>query len=631
MCGFSVYCAATGRSDALAASLRAIAHRGPDARGQESWPTPDGGTVGFGHVRLSIVDISPAGNQPMISADGRIAMVFNGEIYNFLELKAGLPDHAFRSSSDSEVLLELYARFGAACFADLNGMFTAAFLDIATGSVVIVRDQIGVKPIYYVADGAALYVSSEIKGIAPFLDSPLAVSQAGLFEFLNCGFVFEPETGLEGVRKIPAGCYLEFQDGTTRLHRYFSLDAQTRRAVPVEIDLAGAVEDQLIADVKLGVFFSGGLDSSVIAAFAKREALFAAYDATEIKSGGLVDDAPYAEKIAEILDIDLTKVRISDSLDPDHILQTMQTVAVGTEELISDYTYYASLELSRAARDHGFKVMLSGMGGDEAFIGYPRYKLLMRDRFYRLASIPLRLPALAALMKRNPRLAKKVDRFQQYFDEAHLASRYARLVGYLSRHEIAALIPDRDQNALAREFERRCDVMLVGFEGDSPLVKALVLDYHGYLSHNLSVADKSSMSVSLEVRVPLLDPRVYCGAIAELRRPGAKPRFGKQVLREMLLKILPRNLVDRPKAPFNPPLDSKITALGAHRINDQLAQGPFGQHLDLGAATALVDRHFKGLENNSYKIWQLLYLSFWLEGKTAVSTADAAPSLSVAA
>jgi len=587
--------------------------------------------VGFGHVRLSIVDISPAGNQPMISADGRIAMVFNGEIYNFLELKTRLPDHAFRSSSDSEVLLELYARFGTACFADLNGMFTAAFLDIATGAVVIVRDQIGVKPIYYVADGPALYVSSEIKGIAPFLDLPLAVSQAGLFEFLNCGFVLEPESGLEGVRKIPAGCYIEYQSGTTRLHRYFSLDAQTRQVGPAKVDLAGAVEDQLIADVKLGVFFSGGLDSSVIAAFAKREALFAAYDATEVKSGGLVDDAPYAEEIAEVLQIDLTKVSISDSLDPDHILQTMRTVAMGTEELISDYTYYASLELSRVARDHGFKVMLSGMGGDEAFIGYPRYKLLMRDRFYRLAHIPLRLSAVSALVKRNPRLAKKVDRFRQYFDEAHFASRYARLVGYLSRHEIAALIPDQDCDTLARTFEQRCDALLVGFESDTPLVKALVLDYHGYLSHNLSVADKSSMSVSLEVRVPLLDPRVYCDALAKLRRPGAKPQFGKQALREMLLKILPRNLVDRPKAPFNPPLDTKIMALGAHRIKDQLAQSPFGRHLDLNAAMSLVDQHFQGIENNTYKIWQLLYLSFWLEGKAVAPAVNSDPLPAVAA
>lgn len=626
MCGLSLYSADQNRSEALGRSLEAIAHRGPDARGQAEWRRPDGGSVGFGHVRLSIVDTSAAGNQPMISADGRIAMIFNGEIYNHADLAGRLPDHVFKSSSDSEVLLELYAKFGSACFADLCGMFSAAFLDIATGAMVIVRDQIGIKPVYYATDSAGLYVSSEIKGLTPFLGAPPAVSLDGLFEFLNCGFVFEPESGLEGIRKIPAGCYLQFDRGKLSVHRYFSLDEATRLPGSAEAELMPAVRRQLIADVKLGVFFSGGLDSSIIAAGAKREALFAAYDAAEIESGGLVDDAPYAEQIARILDIDLTKVAISDSLDPDYILDTMRTVAVGSEEMISDYTYYASLQLSQAARANGFKVMLSGTGGDEAFIGYPRYKLVMNEARYRPINWLLKSSVFRSIAQRNRGLAKKVDRFTEYFGERHFALRYARLVGYLSRREITSLMASENYDRLAQRFVDRCDTLLQGFEGDTPLMQALVLDYHGYLSHNLSVADKSSMSVGLELRVPLLDPAVYCGSLGALRQKDAKPRFGKQVLRDALLKILPKHLVDRRKAPFNPPLDAKIAALGQERIERHLSQSPLGQYLDLGAAKEIVSRHFQGLENNTYKVWQLLYLSFWLEGR--VAAADGAGAFS---
>lgn len=614
MCGLSLYISHEDRREALRASLDAIAHRGPDAQGYGIWDQSDGSSTGLGHVRLSIVDTSDAGNQPMISHDGRVAMIFNGEIYNHHQLRKELNIQAFKSASDSEVLLECYAQMGVFCFSRLRGIFAAAFLELDTGRLRIVRDQIGVKPIYYTQNADGFYASSEVRGLEPFLSEPFCVSPSGLFEFLTCGFVHEPETGLLGVHKVPPGCYLEVVGRSVEVRRFFTLEVETRSARFSERLLNDAVHSQLEADVKLGVFFSGGIDSSVIASLASREALCAVYDENEVATGGQVSDEPYADQIASLIDIELTKVRIADASDPDAIFQSMAEVARGTEELISDYTYFASLELSKAARARGYKVMLSGTGGDEAFVGYPRYKLVLGRWYYPLVAMLLRSPHIYRLASRFSDFAKKLDRFKQFFTNEAFSIRYARTLGYFTRGEVEALIGRNNFEEEERTFINRCAQMLEGFESDADLVKALVLDYYGYLSHNLTVADKSSMSEGLELRVPLLDPDLYCGALGSLRSTK-RPRFGKRALRAYLLKILPRRLVDRRKSAFNPPLDSKITSLGEDRIIAQLSSSTIASYIDFGIAELVVRRHFAGLENNSYKIWQLIYLSFWLEGK----------------
>jgi asparagine synthase (glutamine-hydrolysing) len=624
MCGFTVYASVGSKQEQLEASLARIAHRGPDARSTREWQFEDGLHAGLGHVRLSIIDTSSAGEQPMISSNGKIAMVFNGEIFNHKALRAHMPEHSFVGHSDSEAVLEYYQRTGVDGLRNVRGMFTIAFLHLDSGRLVVARDPIGVKPVYYARSADGFAFSSEIRGLAPFLTEAPSVSRDALFDFLNCGFVYEPHTGLDGIAKVPAGCYVEIEGQSMSVKRFFSLEKSTRSGEFHDAAVGDAIASQLEADVKLGVFFSGGLDSSVIAAYARKDSLFAANDAVELKSSGMVDDEPYARAIAEHLDMNFVTVQLpSTANDPEAFLRSVQAVAEGTEELVSDFTYIASQALAHAARASGYKVMLSGMGGDELFIGYPRYQLLLRGKAFGAISALLRLPGISALVRSRPAFAKKVDRFIAYFDEKQFPLAYARLLGYLNGDEVRQLWHGADHDEVAARFVRRCNDMLAGFEGASDLVKAMVLDYYGFLSHNLSVADKSSMSASLELRVPLLDQDLYCSYLGAVRNGHEAPRFGKVRLRELLYRMVPKSLVERPKTGFNPPLDSKIAGLGEERIVKELRAGALGEHVELAAAERIVRAHFAGASNNTYKIWQLLYLTYWLRDKTVAGTTTA--------
>jgi len=554
------------------------------------------------------------GHQPMVSCDGKLTMVFNGEIYNHRELRKRLPGYVFVGHSDSEVLLEYYRRFGTSGLSDLRGMFTVAFYEADSHKLVLVRDQIGVKPLYYTQSDRGFFFSSEIRGLRPFLASAPRFDRDALFEFMSCGFVYEPHTGFDNILKLPAGSYAVVQDGTVNLHHFFDIEKESRQVAYSDQLVAQSIKRQLESDAKLGVFYSGGLDSSVIAAYAQKPSLFAQYEQNDVALSGAENDQPYAEAIAERLKLDLRKVPLGfDHADAESILKSMRSVAAGTEELISDYTYFASAELSKAARAEGFKVMLSGMGGDEVFVGYPRYRLLIGGALFRSLGNAAQWGWLRSILRRVPSIAKKVDRFAQFYSEKEFALRYARLLGYFRQQELRDLLGDTEYDSGAKRFVEKSDGFLKGFEGDPPLIRAMILDFYGFLSHNLMVADKSSMSVGLELRVPLLDQDLYCGYLGALRNGSEPVVFGKQSLKRLLLSLLPRALVHRPKTGFNPPLDAKINTLGEARILEILRSGFMASMLNLPAAEAIVSRHFSDTENNSYKIWQLLYLSFWLD------------------
>jgi asparagine synthase (glutamine-hydrolysing) len=614
MCGISGYYSWENQADRLDQSLAAIAHRGPDSNGKKTWGADGMPYVGLGHVRLSILDLSITGYQPMVSCDDKVVMVFNGEIYNHEKLRSRLPGHAFVGRSDSEVLLEYYHRFGTSGLSDLRGMFTAAFYEVDSCKLVLIRDQIGVKPLYYAHSDNGFFFSSEVRGLRPFLRNAPRIDHDALFEFMSCGFVYEPHTGFENILKLPAGSYAVVQDGTVTLHQFFDIEKDSRQAAYSDQLIAKSIERQLEADAKLGVFYSGGLDSTVIAAFAQKPSLFAQYKQMDFVLSGAINDEPYAKAIAERLKLDFTKVPLdTDDGDVESILNSMRMVAAGTEELISDYTYFASAKLSTAARDEGFKVMLSGMGGDEVFVGYPRYRLLIGGALFRISGAVVQWGWFRSILKRIPAIAKKIDRFAQFYSETEFALRYARLLGYFRQQELRDLLGNTEYDSRAKSFVKKSDGFLQGFEEDPPVIRAMILDYYGFLSHNLMVADKSSMSVGLELRVPLLDQDLYCGYLGALRNGMEPVVFGKQPLKKLLLSLLPRALIHRRKTGFNPPLDAKINIIGEKRILEILRSGLMASVLNVSAAEAIVGRHFSNVENNSYKIWQLLYLSFWLD------------------
>jgi asparagine synthase (glutamine-hydrolysing) len=257
--------------------------------------------------------------------------------------------------------------------------------------------------------------------------------------------------------------------------------------------------------------------------------------------------------------------------------------------------------------------MLSGMGGDEVFVGYPRYRLLFGGALFFILGNLAQWGCLRSILRQVSSIAKKVDRFAQFYSEKAFALRYARLLGYFRQQELRDLLGDTEYDNRAKRFVEKSNAFLKGFEGDLPVIRAMVLDFYGFLSHNLMVADKSSMSVGLELRVPLLDQDLYCGYLGALRNGTEPVVFGKQPLKKLLLTLLPRALVHRRKTGFNPPLDAKINMIGKARILKILRHGNISSVLNLLAAESIVNRHFESKENSSYKIWQLLYLSFWLD------------------
>lgn len=622
MCGLSAFYVtndlSNGIENKLEQSLELIKHRGPDYTGSKIF-TSIRGKVGLGHVRLSIIDLSDFGNQPMYSPCGKVVMIFNGEIYNYLELRKKLPDYHFISDSDSEVLIASYLNFGKECFKSLRGMFTAIFYHIDKDELVVVRDQIGVKPLYYINSCGCFFFSSEIKGLFPFKIYPFKIDKNSLYEFLSCGFVYEPNTGFEGVFKIPAGSYAVIKNCNMEIVNYFDLSIDNDYKVFSDKLITNAISGQLVSDANLGVFFSGGVDSSVIASIAKKENIFAKYSEDDFVKSGIVSDEPYADLIAQYLGLKVIKEKISDNLkDADQIISSIKSVVSGNEELISDYTYVASAELSKIARDNGYKVMLSGMGADEVFFGYPRYEVLLKKiKFFIFFKIS-QLPLINNFLKKNNFFGKKISRLASFFHEKEFALKYARLLGYFSSEELIGLMGENNYSIGTLNFLKKVDFLLNRFSNEPEIIKAFILDYHGFLSHNLMVADKSSMQFGVELRVPFLDQDLYVSTFNEYRSGKKQIEFGKKDLKKLLLKYLPKSVVNRKKTGFNPPLDSKITAIGKDLLLEIFTNGTLSSYLCIEQVLQIVENHFEGRENNTYKIWQLLFLNYWLENNLKI-------------
>lgn len=612
MCGISFYYSREkSLTQELSSSLSMIDHRGPDANGKMEFDT-DSGFLGFGHVRLSIIDLSESGAQPMQSSKGNL-ISYNGEVYNFLEQKESLEDlgEAFKGSSDTEVVLKLYENFGVESFSKLKGMFAFALYDKSKGKVYLVRDVLGIKPLYIYQDENHIIASSEIKGLKPFDCVNFDICREGLYEFFSNGFLYEPRTGYRSIQKLMPGHFLELDihTGESIVKRYSSVE-QYRTDLGFEECLDEAVKQQLVADVPLGVFFSGGTDSSILASMCKKQDLFFARYASSAESDV---DKEYSEKIAQYLEKQLVIADLDDDgSSTDDIMQSVDFVAKHTEELVSDYTFWATYQLSKVAREKNYKVMLSGMGGDEAFAGYPRYLILKYDFIVRMMSPLL---SLAGKFRLFPsRLEKKFDRLISYSKEKYWPTAYSRLLGYFGRSELEEMFSDSARleerfvsnigDSLSNEDVTKQDKVKLGQK----------LDQTGFLAHNLTVSDKASMLASIELRVPLLSESVVALGLdfssAELIG-GNQP---KKPLTDLLKKLLPTSLVERPKTGFNPPLDGLIMKLGRDFLEAQFAR--LDPYINTTVVTKILDEHYSGKVNNTYKLWQLLYFSRWLKFNT---------------
>ncbi|MGP1274865.1 MAG: asparagine synthase (glutamine-hydrolyzing), partial [Caulobacterales bacterium] len=516
MCGIAGYARPGGGLD-LKPALDAILHRGPDGSG--IFEDAAAG-IGLGHVRLSIIDLSEAGAQPMTSADGHGVLSYNGEIYNYPELRDGLlaKGHEFRGSSDTEVLAEMLARDGEDALPRLNGMFAFAWFDRTKETLLLARDAYGVKPLYYVQTPDGFHFASEIRalqamGVEQEGPDPLAVARHVCLLW-NPG----PETLAPGIMRLRPGEAIEVKDGRiVRQWLWFDPPARVPHIIERSVEAAAgelrehlccAVHRQMIADVPVGAFLSGGLDSSAVVAFAREVSPDLKCFTIETAGGaekGSTEDLPYARQVARHLGVNLEVVHV----DPGGLERNLERMVSQLEEPVADPACLNVLYICELARAQGMKVLLSGTGGDDLFTGYRRHQALLMDR--KLDALPASFRKLLASAGRTLPPRHAVLRRVRKFAEGLSLDSDQRLVNYFAwtqRADVVGLL-SADAAAQVREADILAPLSqyLEELDADAdPVSRMLALEQRYFLAeHNLPYTDKMSMAASVEVRVPFLD------------------------------------------------------------------------------------------------------------------------------
>lgn len=534
-------------------------HRGPDDSGE--WWSPDG-RVGLAHRRLAIVDLSPAGHQPMLDIAGELCIVFNGEIYNFQELRSELigKGHRFRSNSDTEVLLEAYRAWGIDCIHRLNGMFVFALYDTRTAELFMARDRAGEKPLYYTFQEGSLRFSSELKGLMADPNLPRIIDPASLDCYLTLGFIPAERCILRGVKKLPPAHALLFNTNTGRKRtwRYwkppgaFAAGEGTNEQdllTQLETLLQEAVRRQLVADVPVGILLSGGIDSSLITAMAAHTMRNVRTYTIRFPGYGSYDETDHARLIAGHFGTEHTELEAAESS-----IDLLPRLARQFDEPLIDSSMIPTFLVSEAVRTH-CTVALGGDGGDELFGGYSSYKRLLR---------------LQMATGKIPRSVRKV---------VASAAGTVLPVGFRGRNWAQSMAADyrSEQPPFAVFFDRQTRHRLLNSYPDWPfmgegvqnertlptpdmLQRATRLDFENYLPEDILVkVDRASMLSSLEVRAPFLDVRLIEFAFGNVPSDQkATHRDHKVLLKRLCKKLLPPTFDLQRKQGFSIPLESWI-------------------------------------------------------------------------
>jgi asparagine synthase (glutamine-hydrolysing) len=608
----------------LAQANQLQAHRGPDDRG--TWHAPG---IGLAHTRLAILDISPLGHQPMASDDGRWQLVFNGEIYNFRELRAELEalGHSFRSHSDTEVLLALWQQYGQACLQQLNGMFALAIWDAHSRELVIARDASGIKPLFWAETAAGLVFASEAKALAPLLPTPERVEADQLLQQLSYLWCPGPATLHPAIRSLEPGGLLACAPGASpHLQRWCApippvapLVRSRRKAIAgTRHRLRQAVHRQMVADVPLGAFLSGGLDSSAVVAFARELnpslQCFTIHNPGAAEAG-FADDLPYARRVARHLGVSLHEVEVQ----PGDLAADLRWMLAQLDAPVADPAPLNVVRICRAARQQGITVLLSGAGGDDLFTGYRRHWALQSERLWSWWPRPWRRQ-LRRCSGALPQRISTLRRMARAFEQADADPRQ-RLLHYFrwgSPALLRGLLSERLQRQLLDpRAEAPLQAWLDALPPDlTPLQEMLALEQRFFLAdHNLHYTDAMSMAAGVEVRVPFLDPDLLGWS---WRLPdGIKQRggCGKWVLKRAMEPFLPRDVIYRPKTGFGAPLRRWLQHDLQPLLREQLdparlaADGLFNPT----AVQQLLDDDRIGHRDAAYTIWSILCITLWSE------------------
>jgi asparagine synthase (glutamine-hydrolysing) len=597
MCGIAGRVSLRPRVDraALRRAAALLRHRGPDADGEFVAPG-----VGLVHTRLAIVDLA-GGAQPMHNEDGAVTVVFNGEVYNHAELRRELEPrgHVFRTRSDTEAIVHGFEEWDLGLPARLRGMFGIAIWDQKTQRLVLIRDRVGIKPIYYAElRGGDLAFASDVRALLGWPDVPRDIDDDAVAQYLALRYVPAPATTLRAVRKLPPGSILTWHKGAIRVEPFWDLPLAdpARSLSPREAlaELSALVDEsvrlRLMADVPLGVFLSGGVDSSVVTAAMARHA------GGRVQSFAVGFNGPDCElEAARIAASAIGTEHHEIKLDPDEVMGELPTLVRRLDEPVADSAAVPLYFLARAARQH-VKVVLSGEGGDEAFAGYITYpRNLAAERVHRaLAQLWLDraaaelIPAAASRLSAHPRIARGLRMAALPLDERYIG--VTRALDSHREHAVRALAP----------LWARTPAL-------SPLRRMLYVDTKVWLPDDLLVkADKMTMAHALELRVPLLDHRLLEWA---WRLPD---RFldRKRLLRRLAARSVPRALVERKKRGFPNPigdwLRGPIRGLAHEVCTSSRAMCPLGKAETL----RLLEAHRK-FGAFAGEVWTLVVLELW--------------------
>jgi asparagine synthase (glutamine-hydrolysing) len=639
MCGIAGL-ANCGDREVLSRMTHVQSHRGPDDSGLWERRFPDGSYIGLGSRRLAILDLSADGHMPMCNEDRTVWITYNGEIYNFAELRRELQSkgHRFASNTDTEVVIHLYEQEGEDCVRRLKGMFAFAICDLRSGrpQLFLARDHFGVKPFYYAQRGRKLAFASEVKALLHVPEIESEIDLESLHQYLTFLWVPDPKTMFRGIYKLPAGHCATFRDGELKIRQYWDLsfpraDASYPKS---EADLADevrerfrqSVEEQMVSDVPIGAFLSAGLDSSSIVAMMCRATKqpVRTYTITfpqKYRVGETtLDDPAVPARLARQLGCENRQIVV----EPD-VAELLPRLTWHMDEPTADPAIITAYLVCREARKQA-TVLLSGVGGDELFAGYRKHSAHRWARSYQRLPGVLRsgiesgmkaLPSLrGTAMKGSVRLAKKMARSASLAPE----DRFIRNCTYLdAAQKMSLYTPDvQDQLRTSDPAVRHHSSFNAVRDADF-LNQMLYLDTKIFMtSLNLNYNDKMSMASSVEVRVPFLDHELAEFAAwsipPDLKLKGFFQPTTKHILRRAMQDVLPAEVLQQPKAGFAAPVDYWLAHDLREMVDDLLSETNIRKRglFRPDAVRRLVDEHRSGAEDWSMQIWQFLTLENWM-------------------
>jgi asparagine synthase (glutamine-hydrolysing) len=608
-----------------------LAHRGPDGSGV--WVD---GPIGLGHRRLAIIDLSDAGRQPMTTADGRFTITFNGEIYNFLELRARLEGlgHVFRTASDTEAILHAYRQYGPECVTYLRGMFAFALWDRDERTLFVARDRVGKKPLHYRVDDDGIAFASEPKAFLAEESFRPEADPHALLHYLTLQYVPAPRSAFRGVRKLPPAHSLLVRNGRVEEHRYWQLRYQPKRRWTDEEAIAAlrekleeAVRLRLISDVPLGAFLSGGIDSGTIVA------LMSKVSGARVKTFSIgfeeqeFNELPYARQVAERYGTEHHEFIVRPSA-----LEILPKLVWHYNEPFADSSAIPCFYLSELTRRH-VTVALNGDAGDENFAGYDRYLgNVLATRYERFTPGAMHgvFNAAGGILRRGARFGtfrNRLGRFTEALGEG-AENRYLRWLVHFHPGTHAQLMTPEFQAAVAGEDP--CAPIVETFRhstGSDVVERMLDTDVNHYLPHDLLVkVDIATMAYSLEGRSPFLDHELMELAASMPSSLKLRGSTKKWLLRRVAADLLPQSLLERPKQGFGVPLERWFRQELREFASDLLLGARFRQRgvIQPAFVKQLLDDHVSGRRAGHYLIWNLLMLESWYQ--TFIDETRPAPS-----